>query len=360
MLGKNALFVNNAWYCAGWDYDVTQGKDSVVARMIAGQRVVLYRKPDGAVVALEDRCPHRQAALSLGRKEGASLRCMYHGLKFNAEGVCEEIPGQETIPERACVRAFPVVEKDNWIWVWMGEPALADPGLICFSVGPSHPDWSIKTSTLHVKASYRLEIANLADLSHLAWVHEKTVGGSRKYSELKPKHTVKARGVDTKFWIRGIPPTAAVAHLFPPDMLVDLSFDIQHTIPCNWVMHFRVFAAGTATEGESDGQLLLDSYTCQAVTPRDEDSVDYYYAWGPSRSTDMPGFADLLIDTLDIAFREDATILEAQQIRLKEQPNRKMVDIAIDAGPSKMLWVLDKMLRDEAAAATQTAAALVD
>jgi phenylpropionate dioxygenase-like ring-hydroxylating dioxygenase large terminal subunit len=353
------MFVKNAWYCAGWDYDVTQGKNSIVSRRIAGQRVVLYRKPDGGVVALEDRCPHRQAALSLGRKEGRSLRCMYHGLKFTPEGVCDEVPGQVTIPERACVRSFPVAEKDNWIWVWMGEPSKADPKLICHSVGPSDPAWKIRTSTLRVNANYRLEIANLADLSHLAWVHEKTVGGSRRYSELAPKYTMKPRGLDTKFWIRSIPPTAAVAHLFPPDMLVDLSFDIQHTVPCNWVMHFRVFAAGTATEGESNGQLLLDSWTCQAVTPRDEDSVDYYYSWGPSVATDSPGLADLLRDTLDIAFREDAAILEAQHVRIKEEPGRKLVDIAIDAGPGKMLWVLDKMLKEESAT-PQTAAALVD
>jgi len=350
------MFVKNAWYCAGWDYDVTQARDSVVARQIAGERIVLFRKSDGGIVALEDRCAHRQAALSLGRKEGTGLRCMYHGLKFNEHGKCDEIPGQAVIPERACVRAYPVIEKNNWIWVWLGDPLRADPSLICFSVGPSHPDWHIKTSKMHVKANYRLEIANLADLGHLAWVHENTVGGSRKYCEMKPKHTLRARGMDTQYWLRSIPPTAAVAHLFPPDMRVDLSFDIQHTIPCNWIMHFRVFAAGTATEGESNGQLLLDSYTCQAVTPRDEDSVDYYYAWGPSKATDAPGLADMLKDTLDIAFREDADVLEAQHIRMREQPDRKMVDIGLDAGPGKMLWQLDKLLKEEAAATAPASA----
>lgn len=67
------MFVRNAWYCAGWDFMVSQGKNALLARRLAGERVVLYRKPDGAVVALEDRCPHRQAALSLGAKEG--IRC---------------------------------------------------------------------------------------------------------------------------------------------------------------------------------------------------------------------------------------------------------------------------------------------
>lgn len=349
------VFLRNAWYCAGWNNEFHQGADAIVARRIAGERVVLYRKPDGRVVALEDRCPHRQAALSQGRKEGGSLRCMYHGMKFNSEGVCEEIPGQSTIPERACVRAFPVVEKNDWIWVWMGDPAKADPNLICFSVGPSDPNWNIRTSKMHVETNYRWEIENLADLSHLTWVHEKTVGGDRAYGEIKPTHTITPRGVNTLFWVRSVKPTALVRHIFPEDMLLDICFDIQHTVPCNWVMRFRAFAAGTATEGESNGQLLLDSWTCQTVTPCDDDSVDYYYSWGASRETEFPGLSDMLGRGLDKAFAEDRAQLEAQHVRRKEKPNLKMVNIAHDAGPGKMLWVLDKLLREEAASTAEEA-----
>ncbi len=192
------VFLKNAWYCAGWDYEFHQGRSAIIARKIANERVVLYRKPDGGMVALEDRCPHRYAALSLGRKEGAGLRCMYHGLKFDSDGVCDEIPGQSTIPPGTCVRAYPVVEKDNWVWVWMGEPAKADPALICFSVGPGDPNWHIRTSQMHVKTNYRREIENLADLSHIAWVHPQTVGGDRKYSEMKSRHDITAKRMNEK------------------------------------------------------------------------------------------------------------------------------------------------------------------
>jgi hypothetical protein len=55
-----------------------------------------------------------------------------------------------------------------------------------------------------------------------------------------------------------------------------------------------------------------------------------------------------LRDILDVAFLEDAHVLEAQHIRMKEKPDLKMIDIVHDAGPGKMLWVLDRMLKDEA------------
>jgi phenylpropionate dioxygenase-like ring-hydroxylating dioxygenase large terminal subunit len=155
------MFLKNCWYCAGWDYELSQGNNKFLARRLADEPVVLYRKPDGGVVAMEDRCPHRQAALHLGQKESDSIRCMYHGMKFGPDGRCVEIPGQEHIPDKARVRTYPVVEKDNWIWVWMGDPARADPNLICFAVGPADPDWNIRSSKITVKANYREEIANL-------------------------------------------------------------------------------------------------------------------------------------------------------------------------------------------------------
>lgn len=341
-------FLKNSWYCAGWDYQISQGKESLLARKIAGRRVVLYRKPDGQVVAMEDQCPHRQAALSLGRKEGDALRCMYHGLKFEADGRCSEIPGADKIPERLCVRTFPVVEKDNWIWVWMGDLEKADPALICHAVGPGDPDFDTKPSYLQVKANYLLENANLADLSHISFTHEASIGMGWATALAKPTHKVTARGIKTDYWVRRVPVPKFVRHLFPSDFLCDANFDITQTYPCNWVMHFRVFSAGTATAGESDGELVFDSWTSQAVTPRDASSVDYYFSWGVSKRTGVPGLADLLREGLDVAFNEDRRMLEAQQQRIEEDPHYRQMGIGkADEGPAKMLRVIEQLIREE-------------
>lgn len=354
------MFLKNCWYCAGWDHELSQGRDALLARRIAGESLVLYRRPDGGVVAMEDRCCHRQAPLSLGRKEGDALRCMYHGWKFGPHGRCIEIPGQTQIPERACVRTFPVVERDNWIWVWMGEPDRADPDLICKAVGPDHPDWNLRTSKVRVNTNYRLELANLSDLTHISWVHDQTFGGTTVYASTRPKHTLKARGMDTEIWLRGVPVPRFAQHLFPPDMVFDLYFLSQMSFPCNFILHFQVYSAGTATEGPSNGQLMLDTFSSQAITPCDADAVDYYYSWGASKATDAPGLGDLLYEAINEAFLEDKRILEGQHQRIKEKPDFRTVDYAHDAGPGKLLWLLDKLLKEEAAeqaAAVTTCAA---
>jgi phenylpropionate dioxygenase-like ring-hydroxylating dioxygenase large terminal subunit len=341
------MFIKNAWYCAGWDYELSQGKEALLARRLANEALVLYRKLDGAVVAMEDRCAHRQAALHLGRKEGDALRCMYHGMKYGPDGRCVEIPGQRAIPAAACVRTLPVIEKDNWIWVWMGDPARADPELICFAVGPGEPDWNIRTSKITVKANYRLEIANLMDLSHLQWIHPTTLGGTDAWINAKPQRTITARGVTTTMNFRRVPAPAFARHLFPADAVFDIDAIVQMSLPCNFVIHFLVYTPGSNSEGPSNGQLLLDSYSSQAVTPVDEETCEYYYSWGSSKQTDRPGLRDLLFETVDKAFREDRVVLEAQQRNFKERPDGNKLNIALDAGPEMLLRLLDKFLAEE-------------
>jgi len=345
------MFVKNAWYCAGWQSDLSSAKDALVSRRIAGESVLIYRKLNGDVVALDDRCCHRQAPLSLGRKEGDDIRCMYHGWKFNPEGKCIEIPGQAEVRQNACVPSYPAVVKNDWIWIWMGDPEKAEESLICESIGPSHPDWDMNPRHIRVNTNYRQEIANLTDLTHVAWVHMDTFGGTTKYPEIKGKLSMLDRGIHNDMWVHSVPAPSFAKHLFPDDALFDLHFDVTVTIPCNFILHFRVFTAGTNTAGPSNGELILDTFSSQAVTPRDADSVDYYYSWSTRKGTAHPGLIQLLIEANEDAFLEDKMFLEGQYQRMKDKPDYKMVDYAHDAGPGRMFWLLDKLLKDEAEAA---------
>ena len=103
--------------------------------------MLLYKGESGKVVALKDRCCHRGAPLSLGRREGDCVRCMYHGLKFDPTGKCIQIPGQDNIPAKLGVRSYPVVEQDHLVWIWMGDPELADPDEIIDFPYLRDPQW---------------------------------------------------------------------------------------------------------------------------------------------------------------------------------------------------------------------------
>ena len=111
------MFLRNAWYVGGTSSELDE--EGMIALTMLGEAVVLYRKANGDPVALENRCVHRMAPLSLGRIEGDNLRCIYHGMLFSDEGRALEIPGQAMIPDRACIRRYPVIEASGWLWLWM-------------------------------------------------------------------------------------------------------------------------------------------------------------------------------------------------------------------------------------------------
>jgi nitrite reductase/ring-hydroxylating ferredoxin subunit len=84
--------MDSTWWAVARSEEVTGDKPLSVD--IGDRPVVLWRDLKGIVRALEDRCPHRRAPLSLGciRKEGW-IQCGYHGWSYDGEtGRVAEIP----------------------------------------------------------------------------------------------------------------------------------------------------------------------------------------------------------------------------------------------------------------------------
>ena len=106
-------FIRNAWYAACWAHELTPEPRP---EMILGEELVVFRTESGVAAAVEDCCPHRFAPLSLGMVEGEHIVCGYHGMRFDCDGICVAIPGQKNVPDRARVRAFPVVEKYTLVY----------------------------------------------------------------------------------------------------------------------------------------------------------------------------------------------------------------------------------------------------
>jgi phenylpropionate dioxygenase-like ring-hydroxylating dioxygenase large terminal subunit len=167
------MFLDNYWYCAALPHEVSA---SPLRRLICNEPIVFYRNSEKKLVALEDRCSHRQAPLSKGEVIGDNIQCMYHGFVFNGSGACVHIPHQDIIPGRAHIRAYPAEEKWGFIWIWKGNPVIADPRMI------PHLPWTTDIGRspvyvyFYVKANHQLVADNLLDISHADYLHSNTLG----------------------------------------------------------------------------------------------------------------------------------------------------------------------------------------
>ena len=196
-------FVRNAWYVAGWSSDFG---DELKTATICDQPLVMFRATTGKVVALEDRCPHKQLPLSKGQRIDDTIQCGYHGMTFDGSGKCVRVPGQDNTPESAYVDAFPIIEKYGIVWVWMGDSSLADEDKVFDLPEFSDSSWHIHHGgALHIKANYLNVAENLVDPAHVSFVHPTTLGNAA--SEDVPVHVSTSGEVITAWrWIRKSPP----------------------------------------------------------------------------------------------------------------------------------------------------------
>jgi len=111
-------WVRNCWYVAAPAHEI--GRE-LLARTFLNTPVVLFRREDGTAVALEDRCSHRFLPLSKGFLVGDRVQCGYHGMEFGCDGACEHVPGQKSRPPGADIKSFPIAEKWQFVWIWMGD-----------------------------------------------------------------------------------------------------------------------------------------------------------------------------------------------------------------------------------------------
>jgi len=339
-------YVRNAWYVAGWSDQI--GRDNPFAMSILDEPIVLYRGENGRLVALEDRCVHRLAPLSLGRCEGNRLRCMYHGLLFDPDGRVAEIPGQAQIPPQARVRSYPVVERHSWAWVWMGDPAAADEALIPPAVGLDHPDYILGHGQLDYEAEARLINDNLLDFSHLTFVHADSFQAGPEFAETQAKITPLDRGIRYERWIENTLGSSSRKSEVPADSYMTYDF----LIPGVLLMTGGTFPLGTAKAsgyGAPDPALAVGgvTFTSQAVTPTGGKTSRYFFSWGPHRRHGDAAMRDMLMVLADKAFGEDKVMIEAQQKVIDRTPNPRIMPTAHDRGVTLFNRLVERLAREE-------------
>ena len=275
------MFLRNYWYVAATDTEIER---KPLGRIILGEPIVFYRLEDGTPVALEDRCAHRHLPLSMGKLVGDTLQCHYHGLRYDQTGTCVRVPGQDLIPRSARVRSYPVVERYHWLWIWMGDPALADPDKITDYHWLDDPNWGAKGQYLHVKGNWQLVVDNLLDLTHLAFVHETTIGNSALVDQAQVKVQRAQDNVTVTRWIidAPAPPTFVKAGKFTAN--VDRWQIINFTPPA--FLRLDVGATPTGT-GAPEGQRVggIGMWNLNAITPETETTSHYF--WGQAHNFDV-------------------------------------------------------------------------
>jgi len=341
------MFLRNAWYVGAWAHEV-QGQ-TLLSRKLLGEQVVFFRKTSGEVAALRDRCSHRFAPLSIGRHEGDCVRCMYHGLVFDSEGHCTEEPGRARPAPGLDVRAYPVIERWKQVWIWMGEPALADPALIPDCTYQDSPDWASIPAYIRYDADYRLILDNLMDFSHLSFVHETTLGGSLGIATTRPKIDQIEDGVRMT---RRYPVEESFAPYLKGFETFTGPIDRWHVyellISGNVFTMDSVSApAGTSSIDGPRAPEAMQFRATQIVTPESEHSSHFFWTYAHNFNIHDGAFTQKLADRIAEGFAEDKAMIEAQQHVINTDGEDGMGYILADNGLALFRRLLNERLQAE-------------
>jgi vanillate O-demethylase monooxygenase subunit len=337
------MFVRNAWYVAAWDHEI--GRD-MLRRVILGEPVMLYRREDGTPVALEDRCCHRQAPLSMGKLIGDIVQCPYHGLQFDSSGACIRVPSQERVPASARVRAYPVVERYHWIWIWTGDPARADPALIEDFHWLDDPHWRFGGSSLRVEANYLLLVENLLDTTHLVFLHPTTLG-TDAFARSEFEVSREGDRITVTRWLMDKPPAPFHQRMggFADGVNVD-RWQITSYAPPSFVKLDVGSAIAGSGARQGDRSKGMNMMNLNAITPETEKTAHYFWAQAYNFKLDQGWVADLVRSQVNKAFLEDMAMLRAQQVNMDLGPS-PVVNLGQDKAWVAMRQIVARMAAEE-------------
>ena len=336
------MFIRNCWYVVAWDHEIPA--DGLFNRTVIGEPLLLFRQADGRIVCLEDRCCHRLAPLSKGRKEGDCVRCGYHGLKFDGSGACVEVPGLDTVPPKARVKTYPLVLKNRWVFVWMGDPALADEALLPDNFSNQHPEWKNIPGYLHYDTNYLLICDNLLDFSHLSYVHEKTLGGTTAIAQARPEIEKVPQGIRVSRRVNDVPPPPFYRRMRTFSSNLDRWFIYDFVLPGTLLMHS---GGRPVTDPPDDLRNAVRLHSCQTLTPETETSTHYFFQQSHPIEVGDDALTQGIYESLITAFNEDRDMITAQAHMLARSEGVPMLPLAMDSALLQFRRLVDERIAAE-------------
>ena len=344
------MFPLNTWYVAARSDEIPASRP--LGRRICKLPMAFFRDAGGRVAAVEDFCPHRGAPLSLGRVEGDTLVCGYHGLAMGADGRAVSMPCQR-VRGFPAVRSYPVVEQHGFVWVWPGDATRAAGTTPPAFEWLGNPAFGYGGGLYHIACDYRLMIDNLMDLTHETYVHSSSIG-QKEIDEAPPRTRVEGEHVIVERHMNGVqaPPFWQMALRLcglPDDQPVD-RWQICHFTPPSHVM----IEVGVALQGHgghaAPDEMKAASWVVDFITPETDTSIHYF--WGMARRF-RPHDDDvtaLIRAGQGAVFAEDKDMLERQQQNLLAYPGRPLLMLNIDGGGVQSRKLIERCLSAEATA----------
>jgi vanillate O-demethylase monooxygenase subunit len=342
------------WYVAAYGREI--GRD-LFSRTVCGESILFWRTEAGEVTAMSDRCVHRRFPLSQApsRLVGDAVVCGYHGFTYGADGACVAVPGQTRVPRTARLRSYPVVEQDSFIWVWIGDPALADGTRIPRAPWLTSPGYATVSGMEPLAARFGLLVDNLMDLSHETYLHGGYIGtpevaGTPITTEVDDGAGIVyvSRHMDDAecppFYAKSTGLTGRIARWQ----------DIEYTPPCLYKLHSRIAPVGSVPNPDGTDPDAFHVEVVYAITPETEHSTHDFWAVARDFALDDTSVSDFLAEQNRTVVLQDVAALDVlEQVIATEPAGYQELSINIDTGGLAARRMLTAMLHEPATAAAR-------
>jgi len=287
-------------------------KKRPLAVTILNTPLVLFRTDTG-IAALLDKCPHRNAPLSLGKIRQGKIECPYHGWQFDQHGICQRVPGlcQQSTSQTSIVQNFRATEKQDFIWVCLDNESITQPTL-AFHL--NSPDFNSFIWHTQVQASLANALENLLDGSHTHFVHAGLIRHDNKRQTLTAQVHHLDNGVEVHYTNEG-KQSGLISQWFETGR--ESSYG-RFIMPSIAEIEYR------AKDGIS---LIISAY----FTPMTK-TLQNIHAIISIRKGKIPGWIQGLAISpfLYLALRQDKKILEAQQNNIHRFQSESFLDSKVD------------------------------
>ncbi len=324
-------FIHSDWYIVCTSREL---KQKPIAKTILGIPLVFFRDSSNQPTALLDRCPHRNVPLSQGWVRGDSIICKYHGWQFDANGICQDVPGlcDTNNDTKRNVTAYPVIEQNNFIWVYCqpDEIPKTQPYQFPFidKLGFSTFGWQQES-----KVTLENIAENFLDATHTHFVHAGLIRSSNQRQEITVKITRNAKMVEAVYFgeqsISGL-----IYQILAPGCKEVVSIG-RFILPSIAQLEYRT--------DKEDYKLFISLF----LTPITEEVTKAYaivtFRWG------LPNWLGKVIakPLFHLAAKQDKAILELQAANIKRFGNEEFVITDIDVMKPHISYLLKQAISNK-------------